>query len=290
MKEGGPLQHDFIELPDVRLHCVSTGSGRVALLLHGFPQHAYLWRRVMALLPPTLRAVAPDMRGYNLSSQPHEVAAYRMPRLVADVLELADFFDAPNFDLVGHDWGGVVAWRLAQTFPERVRRLAILNAPHPAIFRRELLRNPRQWLASSYVALFQTPLAERILARDDFALLRRRLLAPLKRKGALDDDDVTAYLEAWRRTDRLRGPLNYYRALRSPRAPGELRLAPLRAPVAVRTLVLWGERDRALLASNLDGLEEYVADVTVRRVAASHWIVDEEPGLVARELSAFLAP
>jgi epoxide hydrolase 4 len=205
------------------------------------------------------------------------VEAYRVNRVVEDIRRLADELGAARIELVGHDWGGVIAWAFAARHPERLARLVIINAPHPATFARELRRSPRQMLASSYVLLFRAPLhlAERVLRAGDYALLDGLVQRGLRR-GYFTAADAAVYRAAWREPGALTGGLNYYRAL------GGASDVP-RAPLAVPTTVLWGERDRYLRPGILDGLEHHVRTLEIIRVpAASHWIVHEQPALVAQ--------
>ena len=284
------IQHHIADLSDAQLHYAEAGAGPLLLFLHGFPDFWYMWRRQLERFGDRFRVVAPDLRGYNLSSQPDDVASYRMACLVDDVRRLADHLGTDRFTLVGHDWGGVIAWRFAQAFPDRLDRLVIMNAPHPAIFRRELLSNPRQQWASRYIALFRSPIAERLVSRDDYALLRKHVLEPLLRRHRLEGDDAARYLESWNRTDRMRGPLNYYRAVGKRGRGDSVRLPPLDTVVGMDTLVLWGMRDSAVRAGNLNGLERYVRKLRIERVVrASHWIVHERPGRVNRAIESFLA-
>jgi pimeloyl-ACP methyl ester carboxylesterase len=276
------VSHGFAELGDVTLHYAESGAARGGVprvLLHGFPELWYAWHHQLTALGGTHHVVAPDLRGYGLSSKPREVAAYAVDRIVDDVRALADHLGAERIVLAGHDWGGVIAWAFASRYPERLERLVIVNAPHPAIFARELRHNPRQMLASSYVLLFRAPfgLAERVLRAGDHALLdglARRGLA----RGYFTPADAAVLRASWREPGALTGGLNYYRAL------GVLPALRMR-PIAVPTTVIWGERDRYLLPGHLDGLERHVPRLSMVRVPdASHWIVHEQPALVSGEL------
>ena len=237
-------------------------------------------------------AVAPDMRGYNLSSRPEAVDAYRIPLIVEDVRALAAKLGAAKFVLVGHDWGGVIAWSFAAQYPEMMDRLIIINAPHPTVFARELANNPEQQKASSYFNLFNTPSAEQVLSANNYALMLQAF------GSSLNGQERENYLEAWKGPGGLTGGLNYYRAaqLRSPLGapPGDRAqpaALPALPPIAAPTLVIWGEKDSALLTENLEGLDEYVKPLTIRRVPdASHWIVHEKPTLVIQLMRDFLRP
>lgn len=283
---GVPLPgvtHRFADLGDVRLHYAEAGRGRPGapiVLLHGFPELWYAWRHQLTALGATHHVVAPDLRGYGLSSKPREMSAYTVDRIVEDVRGLADHLGAERIVLAGHDWGGVIAWAFASRYPGRLTRLVIINAPHPATFARELRRSLSQMLASSYVLLFRAPfhLAERVLRARDYALLdglARRGLA----RGYFTAGDAAVLRASWREPGALTGGLNYYRAL-------GVRPGPRPRPIEVPTTVIWGERDRYLRPGILEGLERHVRSLRVVRVPdASHWIVHEQPALVTRYLA-----
>ncbi len=259
------------------------------MLLHGFPEAAFVWDGLMGLLAGRARCVAPNLRGYAGSSAPEGVAAYKPRLLVADVVAAIEALGAPLDLLVAHDWGGALAWNLAAQRPDLLKRLFIINSPHPAAFQRELLGNPAQQKASEYMNWFCRPDAAARLAENDFARLFRMLgdaawLTPAVR---------AQYREAW--SQGLEGPLNYYRAspLRPPTGPGDA-IHSLQMPadlvhVSVPTTVLWGERDHALLPGLLDGLEVWVPSLRVVRVPeATHWVVHEQPLRVAEEIGRAL--
>ncbi len=278
----------------IRLACRAAGRAGAprVMLLHGFPEAAFVWDEVMTRLARDARCVAPNLRGYGRSSAQGEVDAYRTKHLVADIAALVDQVGAPLDLLVAHDWGGAVAWNFAAQHPRRLRRLLIVNSPHPATFLRELQSNPAQQHASAYMNFLVRPDAERLLADDDFARLWRFFTAmgatdPAHPGGGWLTDAVRErYREVWRCG--LTGALNYYRAtpLRPPTAPDApvlaLQFAPEFVTVRVPTTVLWGDADTALPPSLLDGLDAFVPDLRVIRVPqATHWIVHERPALVA---------
>ncbi len=296
MTSDAAIAHETAEVNGVRLHVARAGAhGPHVLFLHGFPEIWRLWRPQLVDLGRDHRAVAIDLRGYGESSRPRPVSAYRMPVLVEDVRALARHLGADRLAIVGHDWGGLIAWEVARAHPELVSRLVILNAPHPATFRRELRRSWRQRIASSYALGFQVPGAERVLALGRHRLLRRATFATDPRPRPEVEADERAYVEAWSQPGALRAMVSYYRAAardamraaRHGRAPdGTRRDAVVRAP----TLVLWGERDPFLLDGNLAGLERHVPNLTLRRVPdATHWIVRERAALVTAAIRDFLA-
>ena len=286
-----PWTHHEGVVNNVRLHWVEMGEGPLVVLLHGFPEFWWGWhRQIPALAAAGFRVAAPDLRGYNLSEKPKGARSYRVSILVQDVASLIRHLGAERAHLAGHDWGGVVAWRLAMRHPELVGRLVIANAPHPAIFSRELKR-PRQFLRSWYAMFFQLPLLPEALFRaNDYAVLERIFRHSPARSGAFTDDDIARYKEAVARPGALTAMLNYYRTFaRSLARRGDGGAAGPRRTVDRPTLVIWGERDAALSEHNLDGLERYVPDLRIERIAdASHWVLADAPGYVSELMTAFL--
>jgi pimeloyl-ACP methyl ester carboxylesterase len=281
----------------IRLHYASCGApgGPLILCIHGFPEYWGAWEDVLPKLGESAYAVAPDLRGYNLSSQPLEVDAYRARELVGDLIQLIGKLGYDSASIVAHDWGGAAGWQLAIARPQLVQKLVILNSPHPFAFARELAHNPEQQGASAYMNRLRAGDAEIQLAKNGF----ERLFASFAAKEGgdprwLDADRRERYRTVWSRG--LTGPLNYYRATPlyppTPDDPGAraLSLDASKFVVLVPTLVLWGMRDRALLPCLLDGLDELVPGITVERLpGASHWLAHEEPEHVAARVQSFLA-
>ena len=278
----------------ITLSCRAAGAAHAprVLLLHGFPEAAFAWDGVMQALAPHARCLAPNLRGFEKSSSPAEVEAYRARHLMQDIEALITHSGGPVDLLVAHDWGGALAWNLAAMRPELMKRLLIINSPHPATFLRELRTNPAQQAASAYMNFLCRPDAEALLAENDFA----RLWPFFERMGGktwLNDTLRARYREVWGMG--LTGGLNFYRAspLRPP-SPADPRAAQaLQAVVLpdalvtsrVPTTVLWGEGDHALLPCLLDGLDRWVPDLRLTRVPqASHWIVHEQPERVVEEI------
>ena len=289
------LKHEFADVNGVRLHYARAGQGKLVLFVHGFPEFWYAWKNLLPGFGRDHLAVAPDMRGYNLSSKPAEVSAYAVPHLVDDLRALAKSLGHEKFVLVAHDWGGGVAWSLGIHHPECLEKLVIINAPHPALFERELNRNPAQQAASQYMLLFRSQKAEATLAANNYAFLVDAVLTRGLKKGHFTEDDRQAYLAAWSQPGALTGSLNWYRAagISPPTSADKARsFEPSTGPskVNVPTLVIWGEKDQALVKENLEGLEEYVQDLTVRRIAdGTHWVIHEQPTVVAAHIREFLA-
>jgi epoxide hydrolase 4 len=287
-----PLPHG------ITLSCRGAGErGRpVLLFLHGFPEAAFIWDEVLLHFARPenggYRCVAPNLRGYEQSSQPADVAAYRPKHLVQDIAALAQVEGAPLACLVAHDWGGAVAWNFANQLPQLTRKLAIINSPHPGTFLRALQESPKQREASAYMNFLARPDAEQLLREDGY----RRLLGFFTNWGPapwLTDEVKAQYRAIWDAS--LTGGLNYYRAspLRPPRE-GDPAAAAITLPremltVDIPTLVIWGMQDAALLPELVDGLEEYVPHLTLEKVPeASHWIIHEQPQRVIASLAAFL--
>jgi pimeloyl-ACP methyl ester carboxylesterase len=278
-------RHREIDVNNVRLHYVESGQGEPVVLLHGFPEFWYSWRRQLpALAAAGFRAMAVDLRGYNLSSKPRGVANYRMAALVNDLAAFIRMVAGGRALIVGHDWGGVLAWRLAALHPELTRKLAVLNAPHPARMRQVLRRNPMQWLRSWYVLLFQLPwLPERLLRARDFVLLERAFRREPINPAAFSAEDIAEYKAMLGQPGGLTAALHYYRA--AMRYPGDLYDKP---QSVAPTLVIWGCRDPHLGVSLTERLGPWVPDLRVERLAgASHWVQNDAPEQVNELLIGF---
>lgn len=289
----------------ITLSCRAAGApGRpVLMFVHGFPEGAFVWDTLLEYFARPenggYRCIAPNLRGFEKSSAPADIKAYRPKYLVQDLAALAttECADAPLECVVAHDWGGAVAWNLANQQPHLARRLAIINSPHSGTFLRDLVSSPGQQAASAYMNFLIRPDAEEQLAADDY----RRLWALFEKMGATDGPhawlDAAArdkYRAVW--AHGLAGGCNLYRAspLRPPR-PEDPAAAAITLPhdaltITLPTLVIWGMQDTALLPALVDGLDAWIPDLTLHKVEdASHWIVHEQPGLVAALLAAFLA-
>ncbi len=294
-----PLPHG------ITLSCRAAGArGRpVLMFLHGFPEAAFVWDFMLAHFSRAenggYRCVAPNLRGFEHSSAPLEVNAYRPKHLVQDIAALIAI-EAPEpggqlAALVAHDWGGAVAWNLANQLPDLIRQLVIINSPHPGTFLRELKNNPAQQAASAYMNFLVRPDAENLLAQDDYRRLWEFLTDQFGAHPAtwLTEDVKGQYREVW--ASGLTGGCNLYRAspLRPARAddPGAAGLDLPHAMLTVKlpTLVIWGLGDKALPPALLDGLGDYVDQLTVNTVAdATHWIVHEQAARIAQMISDFL--
>lgn len=282
--------HSRVDVGGLELHCVTQGRGPLVVMLHGFPECWYSWRRQIPSLASRFKVVAPDMRGYNESDKPAGVSEYRMAKLTADIKGLVEALGEKKAHLVGHDWGGVVAWSLAMEYPALVDRLVVMNAPHPAAFARQILSNPRQTRRSAYMFFFQLPaVPEMALRAFDCALLKRTFTGWMINKDAITSEDLEQYARCASVPGALTGGLNYYRAmLRNVGALKALRgeVPPIKNP----TLLIWAEEDRALGKELTYGLGRYFeGPLTIRYIPdCSHWVQQEQPLLVNELLDEFL--
>jgi pimeloyl-ACP methyl ester carboxylesterase len=281
-------EHRYADLGGLRLHYVEAGRGPLIVLLHGFPEFWYSWRhQIPALAAAGFRVLAPDLRGYNESDKPPGIAPYRVDRVAGDVAALVRHAGEDRAAVAGHDWGGGIAWWLAIHRPETIRRLVIVNAPHPAAFAREL-RTPAQLLRSWYMFAFQLPgLPEWVFRAGNFALLERALHSEPLRPGAFTAEDIREYKKALARPGALTAAINYYRAafLAGRRLRRDVR------PTDVPTLLIWGERDRYLGIRLTEGLEPWVPHLRVERLPeASHWVQHDAPERVNQLMIDFLRP
>ena len=288
-----------IELDTVDTGPANTNGGDAPALifLHGFPESHRTWRHQIAHLSDRFRCIAPDQRGYRASSKPQDVASYTPDKLIGDVFALADALGVGEFTILGHDWGGAIAWGVALGGQAngRVTRAVIANAPHPAIFPKLLYTDRVQREASQYFRAFRDPANDALVER--FGLAGMLIKAFGERPASALNDEQDQLFADWLDRDAARGMLNWYRA--SPMAvpppeapyvlPADYRPLPV-PPLTIPALVIWAMDDHALPPSNLDGLGEYVTDLTVVQVAGSgHFVTWEAPAAVNAALDAFLA-
>ena len=289
------------DLPQgIQLSCRAAGAkGQpVLMFLHGFPEAAFVWDQMLLHFSKPenggYRCVAPNLRGYEKSSQPQDVASYRAKFLVQDIASLIQIEagSAPLKALVAHDWGGGVAWNLANQLPQLMHKLVIINSPHPGTFLRDLKSNPAQIAASEYMNYFCEPQAAAELSANQFEMLFGFLEKGVKPTW-LTPEVKAHYIAAW--SEGLQGGLNYYCASPlKPSKPGENTLQNLELPdsmlrINVPTLLLWGLKDVALLPNLNEGLSQFIPQLTYVTIEnGSHWVVHEHPDVVQREMAAFL--
>lgn len=281
-------QHHFIETNRIRLHCVSQGEGDLVVLLHGFPEFWYSWRYQIPALARYFKVVVPDLRGYNDSDKPE--SGYDIDTLTADIQGLIKQLGYVKAHIVGHDWGGAIAWNLAQKFPQSLDRLAILNAPHPQRWLTEIGGNFDQLQRSWFILACQLPaLPEWLIQLNLREFVKNIFQNEAIRKGAFTAELTKIYQDALAKPGALSAALNYYRQLMS---PGNLLQTLARSPKPVKspTLVLWGENDSFLSPKFTEGLDKLIqAPFELKLIPqCGHWIQQEVPHLVNRELISFL--
>ncbi|MGH7492363.1 MAG: alpha/beta fold hydrolase [bacterium] len=281
------IENRYVETNGVRLHAVAAGpvSGPPAILLHGFPEFWFAWRwQIAALAEAGYYVLAPDQRGYNLSDKPSGIGAYNLDVLADDVIGLIENTGHSKAYLIGHDWGGSVAWWTANKYPERIEKLAVLNVPHHTVMKREVARNLAQFRRSWYIYFFQAPFLPEFCARAFNWRLLVLALLQTSRPDTFSPEDLNAYRQAWSQPLAISCMINWYRALlrRPPR-----RLHSRR--ITVPTLLIWGARDRFLdrkMAALSIGFCDHGRLALIE--TATHWVQHEEPDRVNRLLLDFL--
>ena len=278
--------HRNIITNGIRVHYVSQGSGPLIVLLHGFPEFWYSWRLQIPFLADLgYTVVAPDLRGYNDSDKPR--TGYSILNLLRDIVGLIKGLGQEKAIIVGHDWGGVLAWAFAASYPQMTERLIVLNAPHPGAMLREL-RNPQQLRKSWYVLALQTPvLPEYVLGRNHAEAIGRMIYGAAVQKEAFPPSVLARYREAMSKPGSLRASISYYRALfRDPQHQGG---SSSEEQITAPTLLIWGEQDIALDITLTKDLEQWVPNIQVRRIPDSgHWVQQEKPELVNQWIAEFL--
>lgn len=268
------IEHRYVSTNGLRLHVATAGKsdGPLMLLLHGFPEHWYGWRRQIEPLAEAGFSVwAPDQRGYNLSDKPAGIEPYRLRDLAADAAGLIDAAGRERAIVVGHDWGGAVAWHLAATRPEIIERAVILNVPHPAVMLRHLRRNPRQMLRSRYMLFFQVPWLPELWLSANRGWRLARALRRTSRPGAFSPEELEQYRDAWSQPRAATSMINWYRAAMRYSA-GEVSSARIRAP----TLLIWGARDCFLGREMAQPSIELCENGRLEMInEATHWVQHE---------------
>ena len=277
---------------------MENGKGDLVILLHGFPDYWYSWRHQIPALSENFRVVAPDLRGYNKSSKPEGVDNYSTSLLVEDISLLIKALGETKAVIIGHDWGGAIAWNLAMMAPEKVSKLIIINCPHPALLLEAFWSMRFQQLQKSwYVFFFQIPkIPEEILSQNNYEILQRMVFGSIHNKQAFKEEDMQHYVEAWSQPGALESSINYYRAnwniaqilsIKKEHQDGFIKRFP---KIKCPTLVIWGEKDVALDKSLTFGLKEYVegAFKIVYHPEYGHWVHIEAPEFVNNTISSFL--
>lgn len=278
--------HNSITNNGIKLHYVTQGEGPLMLMLHGFPEFWYSWRKQIPVFAQNYKVVALDLRGYNDSDKPAEQSAYVMAEFVKDIQGVIRGLGYDKCVLVGHDWGGAIAWTFAHDYPEMVDRLIVLNLPHPAKMAQGLW-NPPQLLRSSYIFFFQLPwLPELAIEANNYQALEIAFTGMAVNKAAFSPTDLQMYKQAAAKPGALTAMLNYYR-----NAFQQGFFNKTWNMLEVPTLLIWGEEDTALGIELTHGTEQYVRDLQIQYIPnCSHWVQQECPDLVNRYMQEFLTP
>ncbi len=282
----------YLHANGLKFHVKESGDGPLVLLLHGFPEFWYSWVKLMPLLSPYYKVVAPDMRGYGQSDKPRRVRDYHYRKLAGDVAALIRALGYERAIVVGHDWGGAVAWEFARLYPEMLDKLVVLNCPPASVLCRSMLRNRQQFRMSWYTLFFQLPfLPEWQMHKHRKSFFWRGLRGWTVNKEAFQAEDIARYEENFALRSDFTGPVNYYRA--AARALWERHFCtPPR--LKTDTLVIWGEADRALGKWLVDDIAQLHTEANCRLVIhtipdCGHWVQQEQPEQVAQYILGFLA-
>ncbi|HIK03735.1 MAG TPA: alpha/beta hydrolase [Trichormus sp. M33_DOE_039] len=277
-------QHAYINTNGVKLHYVTQGTGRLMLMLHGFPEFWYSWRHQIPEFAQDFQVVALDLRGYNDSDKPKGKSAYVMDEFIQDIEGVIKGLGHDSCILVGHDWGGAIAWNFAYAHPEMVERLIILNLPHPAKFTQGLF-TPQQLLRSWYIFLFQLPWLPELLFKANNCLAIAKIIPDTAvNKIAFTPDDIAAYQQSAAKTGALTAMLNYYRNIFS-----GLISSQNWGILEIPTLIIWGENDTALGKELTYNTNDYVNNLQIKYIpACGHWVQQEKPELVNQYMREYL--
>jgi pimeloyl-ACP methyl ester carboxylesterase len=276
------MEEKYIECYEgVKLHTLFFGKGEPLILLHGFPDFWYGWKNIILELMGEYKLVVPDTRGINLSSKAKEIEAYKTDILVEDIKILSEKLNFSSFTLAGHDWGGVIAWAFGFKYPKLLKRLIILNAPHPRVFRKKIQGNTKQRRSSGYIFQLLKPGGEQSLLKNDMNGLKAAVFGTSRRKGAFTEEDKQKYIESWSQPDSILCGVNYYRA--------NVNIEQSSGVIEVPTLVIHGMKDNFVRPTVLEGLEKYVKNLTIIKAEkSSHWVMHDEPELVASSIKDFI--
>ncbi len=270
----------YVSINGIKIHTIVSGEGKPIILLHGFPEFWYAWKNIILGLKEEYKLITPDLRGYNLSDKPPDIKHYKLDVIVDDIKGLSEQLDLGKFYLVGHDWGGVVAWAFAEKYPNLLNKLIILNAPNPALFGKSIKGNSSQRKASGYIQNLIAPDGADNLLRNDCEMLKATVFMTASNKEGYSNYDKEKYIEAWTQPGAINGGINFYKANSD--------LSEWTGIIKVPTLVIWGMKDIFLLPKLLDNLDDLVGDLTIiKSEKASHWINNDDPELVISSIRDF---
>lgn len=296
------IQQGYVAVNGLNFHYASTGTPDkpLMLFLHGFPEFWYEWKDFLPAFGDDYYCVAPDQRGYNLSEKPKEVDAYRAKHLIEDVAQLVEVFSSgEKFTLVAHDWGAAVAWGFALKHAGKLEQLIILNGVHPAVMARELVRSPAQAKASEYIADMQGGGVAEAYSKNNFAGFWEMIESALVHEdGKFTDEEKQKYIEAYAQPGAAHAMINWYRAMKikatakdkdANNSDKKEVFSRHSMVVDVPTLVIWGMKDTALLPGCIEGLDEFVSQLTLEtRNDCGHWIVHEQPQWCIEKIKTWL--
>ena len=281
------ITHEYVTVNGIKLHIAKQGSGKkLVVLLHGWPEFWYTWRYQIPVLAEHFTVVAPDLRGFNLSDKPHGVEHYKTDVVASDIAELIPKLGFDKAYIVGHDWGGAVAWTFAALYPELTEKLAVCNCPHPKIMLKSFKSNPSQLLKSWYMFMHQIPLLPEMVYQFTLPLFFKQFVRGwMYNKQNFTDEDLKEFVKAFKQEGALTGSVNYYRAMLQTKPNRAIFKNKIQAP----TLLIWGEGDKALGKELTYGTEEYVdATYEVKYISnCSHWTQNDCPEEVNNYLLDF---
>jgi pimeloyl-ACP methyl ester carboxylesterase len=275
------IEERYVEVNGVKLHTVVVGSGEPIILLHGFPDFWYAWKNVIMELKNEFQLIVPDTRGINLSERPEGVENYDIKILVNDVKKLSEELNIGKFTLVGHDWGGAIAWVFAEMHPDLLKKLIIINAPHPKALQRAFRTSKEQKMASAYMLDFRKPGYEDVILANDCQMLKEMVFNNPNSKKSMSEYDKNKYLEAWKQPGSIKAGLNYYRAMKADQDSTGI--------ISLPTLVLHGMKDQYILPVLLEILPELIEDLKIIRIEdSSHWVMHDVPDVVVSSIREFV--
>ncbi|MEZ5027106.1 MAG: alpha/beta hydrolase [Chitinophagales bacterium] len=282
------IKHEYVEVNGIKLHVAKQGNGKkLVILLHGWPEFWYSWRYQIPVLAEKFTVFAPDMRGFNLSDKPLGIANYKADIVASDIAELIKKSGFEKAYIVGHDWGGAISWVFATMYPELTEKLVVCNCPHPKIMLKSFKTNPSQIIKSWYIFLHQIPLLPEIIYQFSLEkIFKKTFRGWMYNKENFTDEDLKAFVKAYKQEGALTGSINYYRAMMQTKPNLQIFNNKIKAP----TLLIWGEGDRALGKELTYGTEKYVdAPYEVKYIErCSHWTQNDCPEEVNKFLLDFL--
>lgn len=282
MKGLSEMEEKYIEVSEgIKLHTIIIGTGEPIILLHGFPDFWYGWKDIILGLKEEFKLIVPDTRGINLSSKPKDIEDYKAEILIEDIKILSEKLDLGVFTLVGHDWGGAIAWGFGFKYPKLLKKLVIINAPHPKIFQEKIKSNAKQRRSSGYIFQLLKPGGEQALLKNNMMGLKAAVFGTTRRKNAFTEEDKQKYIEAWSQPDSILCGVNYYRA--------NVNIESISGIIEVPTLVIHGMKDNFVRPTILEGLSKYVKDLTIIKAEkSSHWVMHDEPEIVISSIKEFV--